>query len=144
MNRFGHMIELFQLDQLDAVRNKELIALLEATQPSAHPDLVEMILHVATPALGDFQIICPDAVKCRYVVLSTKGIGFVLLRGMGWISIKLPPRFFERALVTGATAEPRLGTGWVTIDVGRADWPAPDLHFWLLKAYAGIREANDA
>ncbi|SRR5260221_14557799 len=136
-------MQLTPLELLDTARNRELFRFLAVTKPSAHSDLVDALLRVAAAALGDYQVICPLPASYSYTFLSTKGVGFALAHGMSALSIAVPQTLVRRALDTGATAEPRIGAQWITLELFRADWPQPDLHFWLLKAYSHARHPAD-
>jgi len=110
---------------------------------SAHSDIAEPLLAAVKP-LGDVQSFCPEPSAYRYLVVSTNGIIFGLALGMNTLAFRLDARMKLRALATGAKAYPECGENWVSVlPLGNdADWPAVDLRFWALKAYAHARETD--
>lgn len=107
---------------------------------SAHSDVVEALGNAVRP-LGAVQLCCPDPASYRYVVACTLQTIFAFAVGQSEVGFRLEPPFEERALATGATAQPVCGPGWVCFTLFRNDWPAPDLAFWARKAYVSARES---
>ncbi len=105
---------------------------------SAH-DEVSAALLGATRALGDVVTYCPDPKQFRYVVTATRGIIFGVATGMCSVSFRLDREMRQRALKSGAEVAPEIGADWVSFTLFRSDWPAHDLAFWALKAYALAR-----
>jgi predicted amidohydrolase len=108
---------------------------------SAHDEVASALLG-ATRALGDVVTYCPDPKQFRYVLAATRGIIFGVATGMNAVSFRLDREMRERALQSGAAAAPEIGPDWVSFTLFRSDWPAPDLPFWALKAYALARESR--
>jgi predicted amidohydrolase len=93
----------------------------------------------ATRSLGDVVTFCPDPKQFRYVVTATRGIVFGVATGMSTVSFRLDREMSQRALLSGGDAAPEIGPQWVSFTLFRSDWPAHDLAFWALKAYALAR-----
>lgn len=107
---------------------------------SAHSDLAD-VLRAAVKPLGDVQLYCPDWQSYRAVVASTKGIVFGFAVGADTVAFRLDPKMKARALQTGGVPYPDCGDDWVAVLHRRpdSDWPAVDVRFWALKAYAHAR-----
>jgi hypothetical protein len=58
---------------------------------------------------------------------------------MSAVSFRLDGEMRQRALQSGAEAATEIGPDWVSFALFRSGWPAPDLAFWALKAYALAR-----
>lgn len=123
---------------LNTAANQAVLAHLENL--SAHSDIAG-VLTAAVKSLGDAQLYCPDWRAYRYVVASTKGVIFGFAVGMDTIAFRLDERMRARALLTGGIAYPDCGDEWVAVLHRRpdADWPAVDVRFWALQAYASAR-----
>lgn len=106
---------------------------------SAHDEVASALLG-ATRALGDVVTYCPDPKQFRYVLTATRGTVFGVATGMSTVSFRLDREMCRRALQSGAEAASEIGPDWVSFTLFRSDWPAPDLAFWALKAYALARE----
>ena len=106
---------------------------------SAHDEVASALLG-ATRALGDVVTYCPDSKQFRYVLAATRGTVFGVATGMSSVSFRLDREMCRRALQSGAEAASEIGPDWVSFTLFRSDWPAPDLAFWALKAYALARE----
>ena len=105
---------------------------------SAHDEVAAALIN-ATRALGDVFTYCPDPKQFRYVVTATRGIIFGVATGMSAVSFRLDREMRQRALQSGAEAAAEIGPDWVSFTLFRSDWPAHDLAFWALKAYALAR-----
>jgi predicted amidohydrolase len=105
---------------------------------SAHDEVASALLGATRP-LGDVLTYCPDPKQFRYVVTATRGIIFGVATGMSAVSFRLDPEMRKRALQSGAEVAPEIGADWVSFTLFRSDWPAHDLAFWALKAYALAR-----
>ena len=108
------------------------------TDKSAHDEVAAALLG-ATRALGDVVTYCPDPKQFRYVATATRGIIFGVATGMSAVSFRLDREMCQRALQSGAEAAAEIGPDWVSFTLFRSDWPAHDLAFWALKAYALAR-----
>lgn len=107
---------------------------------SAHSDIAEVLTRAVQP-LGDVQTFCPDFNAYRYVLVSTNNVVFGFATGMNTIAFRLDERMKDRAMVTGGIAYPECGPEWIAVahDLPDSDWPAVDVRFWALKAYASAR-----
>ena len=112
---------------------------LDAHQPSCHSDTGEALLQSAAKC-GDWLAYSPSFRSLRYVALITAGKIFALGLGQRAICYRLPETLRTVALRTGADAATEIGAEWVRFELFRPDWPAPDLPFWTLRAYAAARE----
>ena len=126
-------------DALQGGVNAQVLSWL--ADKSAHDEVATALIN-ASRQLGDVQVFCPDPQQFRYVVVATRGVIFGVAAGMNCVSFRLDPVLRERALLSGATGEDGLGPEWVSFTLFRSDWPAPDLPFWALKAYALARESR--
>ena len=91
---------------------------------------------------GDWVAFSPSFRQCLYVVLITDRVAFALGHGQRSVCYRLPDPLRATALATGAVAAADIGDDWVRFELYRPDWPAPDLPFWTLKAYAAVRSAE--
>ena len=123
-------------DSLRTDANAAVLAWL--ADKSAHDEVAAALL-AATRSLGDVLTYCPDPKQFRYVVTATRGIIFGVATGMSAVSFRLDPGMRKRALQSGAEVAPEIGADWVSFTLFRSDWPAHDLAFWALKAYALAR-----
>ena len=105
---------------------------------SAHDEVATALLG-ATRALGDVVAYCPDPKQFRYVVTATRGIIFGVATGMSTVSFRLDREMCKRALQSGGETAAEIGPDWVSFTLFRNDWPAPDLAFWALEAFALAR-----
>ena len=72
--------------------------------------------------------------------LVTKRTIFALGVGQQSVCYRVPGALHATALATGAVEAANIGNDWVRFEIFRADWPAPDLSFWTLRAYAAARQ----
>jgi hypothetical protein len=124
---------------VDAGSNRDAIRYLSEHQPSCHSDTGEALIGAAAGKCGDWVVYSPSFQQCRYVALVTNRKVFALGLGQRSVCYRLGQPLYAVALKTGATGAGEIGTDWVRFDLFRADWPAPDLPFWTLKAYAAAR-----
>ncbi|MDB5336420.1 MAG: hypothetical protein JWN70_2039 [Planctomycetaceae bacterium] len=129
-------------DHVDAVRNQDVLAYLERTEPCCHSDNCSVLVNAATAKCGDWFLYCPSIREYRYIALVTNRIVFALGLGMNALYFKVPERLYPMALGTGAAPVPEIGCNWVEIQLFRSDWPAPDIPFWTLKAYDAARQLS--
>jgi hypothetical protein len=112
---------------------------LSEHQPSCHSDTGEALILAAAEKCGDWVAYSPSFQQCRYVALVANRKVFALGLGQRSVCFRLPRQLYSVALQTGATGAGEIGRDWVRFELFRADWPAPDLPFWTLKAYAAAR-----
>lgn len=129
-------------DLVDAGRNADVAAYLAETRPSCHSDTGDALIRSAEKC-GDWVAFSPSFQQCRYVALVTNRTVFALGLGQRSVCYSLRNRLHDTALASGAIEAPEIGPDWVRFELFRADWPAPDLPFWTLKAYATARERKD-
>jgi hypothetical protein len=123
----------------DADVNGEVFAYRAAHRPSCHSDTGDALIRSAERC-GDWVAYSPSFQQCRYVALVTRGRIFALGIGQRSVLYRVPDHFLRTALASGAALAAEIGPNWVRFELFRADWPAPDLAFWTLHAYAAARE----
>jgi hypothetical protein len=115
--------------------NKEILAFLERTHPSAHSDIASALL-ASAKGLGGVRNYCPDIHAYAWMALHTTDQRiFALALGMNTLAFRLPPDVSQEAIRSGGEAAPEIGNGWVRFQFG---WNA-DLSRWCKTAleYAG-------
>ena len=126
-------------DALYSTTNQPVLDYVKSS--SAHSDVADALLS-SLQVVGDAQAYVANR-SYGGLVVSTKQVVFAFAVGMTTIGYRLPARFREIALRTGAEPpDPRLGPDWVLFQLWKPDWPPIDLKFWTLKAYAGAREST--
>ena len=99
---------------------------------SAHDEVASELL-TSMKRLGEYEIRhAPVEFGAIYAV--TNSVVFCGAAGMNFTHWRLRPKDYDIALATGAVRTP-IGSGWVSIELFRNDWPRPDLPFWALRAY---------
>jgi len=126
--------------ELDTEHNQAVLAHLAGA--SAHGDVAQQMLE-ACSRLGDCDHYYPDRQNFSYVAVYTRATIFGFATGMGAVAFRLDSALRSRAIETGAGEIPELDE-WVAFELFRSDWPSVDLKFWALKAYAQIREHQNA
>jgi hypothetical protein len=126
-------------DLIDASRNQDVAAYLLQHRPSCHSDTGEALLRSAQ-SCGEWLAFSPSFGQCRYVVLVTNRTIFGLGHGQRSVCYRVPVSLRPTALASGAVEAQDIGASWVRFELFRAEWPAPDLSFWTLKAYAAARQ----
>ena len=124
---------------VDNEKNHDILMFLQ--DKSAHSDLVDVLVEAAAP-LGDAQLYSSESTNYGYVVLATQDVVFAVVYGMSRIGFRLDKTFKARALETGAFNATEAGSGWVTFELFRTNYPAIDLPFWARKAYLIARGAD--
>ena len=127
-------------ESLRNARNQNVLTYL--SDASAHGDVAEVLLNACRP-LGDSHHYCPDPKQYLYFIVYTRATIFGFATGMSNIAFRLNKEFESRAITTGAEKVTEL-EGWVSFKLFRNDWPAIDLQFWALNAYAQVREQYGA
>jgi hypothetical protein len=130
----GELAEL-----IDTSRNQEVAAYLAQHRPSCHSDTGEALIRSAEKC-GEWIAFSPSFEQCRYVALITNHTVFGLGLGQRSVCYRLPGPLHASALASGAVEAGEVGPDWVRFELFRADWPAPDLPFWALRAYAIARD----
>ena len=101
---------------LDRPENKSMILFLKQHQPSAHGDLVELLVK-STELLPQVEFYCPDTDNHAYYLTHTnKGIMFAAAIGLSALMFRLPKSAMSGALVKGGEIIKDLGDNWVSFD----------------------------
>ena len=129
-------------EHVDADRNQDVLAFLERTQPCCHSDNGAVLVDAAIAMGGEWTRYCPSLREYRYIALIANRQVFALGFGMNSLFFKLPDSLYRTALGAGAATVPEIGCNWVEIQLFRSDWPAPDIPFWMLKAYDAARHIS--
>jgi hypothetical protein len=140
LSRYHEGGDLGQLVDQNCDANRDVVRYLTEHQPSCHSDTGEALTRAAALGCGEWIAYSPSFQQCRYVALVTKGRIFALGLGQRSVCYRLPPELMAIALRTGAVEAAEIGAAWVRFELFRAGWPAPDLPFWTLRAYASARE----
>ena len=136
----GQTVDGGDLESLvDAGTNRDVLAYLAEHRPSCHSDTGSALIEAAEKC-GDWIAFSPSFAQCRYVALITSRRIFALGVGQRSACFRLPGALRETARATGASRATEIGAEWVCFTLFRADWPAVDLPFWTLRAYAAGRE----
>lgn len=99
--------------ELNAPENQQLIKYLKQHQPSAHADLVQLLVE-ATSELSDIKFYCPDTDNHAYYLAHTpNGIVFAAAIGMSGLMYRLPKQSISGALVKGGEVFNEIGGSWV-------------------------------
>jgi len=126
-------------DLLDPGPNRQVLAYLAVFRPSCHSDTGSALVEAAEKC-GEWIAFSPSFAQCGYLALITRRRIFALGLGQRSACFRLPRALRKTALASGASRAPELGTEWVSFSLFKADWPAVDLPFWTLRAYAAARE----
>ena len=136
----GHIVEGGDLeDLLDARANRAVMAYLAVSRPSCHSDTGSALIEAAEKC-GEWIAFSPSFAQCRYVALITRRRIFALGLGQRSACFRLPRALRKTARSSGASRALELGMDWVRFSLFKADWPAVDLPFWTLRAYAAAGE----
>ena len=136
----GRIVDGGDLDGLlDPRPNRRVLAYLALCRPSCHSDTGSALIEAAEKC-GDWIAFSPSFAQCRYVALITGRRIFALGLGQRSACFRLPRALRKTARATGASRALEIGADWVGFSLFRADWPAVDLPFWTLRAYAAARE----
>jgi hypothetical protein len=136
----GHIVDGGDLEALlDRGPNRRALAYLALCRPSCHSDTGSALIQAAEKC-GDWIAFSPSFNQCRYVALITGRRIFALGLGQRSACFRLPRALRKTARATGASRAREIGPDWVSFSLFEADWPAVDLPFWTLRAYAAARE----
>jgi hypothetical protein len=106
--------------------NREVLEFLERTSPSAHGDLSERLIGVASGL--PCESFCPAPALFAYFLLYTEsGVIFALATGMRSLKFRLGPADFSEALAAGGTARSEIGPDWVSFGAFPPDVPTREL-----------------
>ncbi len=109
--------------QLDRPENQQIIKFLKAFQPSAHTDIVQLLVQSATD-LPDVQFYCPDTDNHAYYLAHTRdGVIFAAAIGMSALMFRIPKSSMSEALQKGGEIFQEVGEPWVSFN---PFWPEVD------------------
>ncbi len=118
----SEMIEEFD-DELDKPENQQMIDFLKLYQPSAHTDLVQLLVK-STEELPSIKFYCPDTDNHAYYLAHTPdGVIFAAAIGMSALMFRLPKQSMSGALVKGGEIFKEIGEPWVSFN---PFWPDVD------------------
>ncbi len=110
-------------DELDRSENRQMIDFLKLYQPSAHSDLVQLLVK-STEDLPDIKFYCPDTDNHAYYFVHTPdGVIFAAAIGMSALMFRLPKQSMSSALVKGGEIFKEIGEPWVSFN---PFWPDND------------------
>jgi hypothetical protein len=102
--------------KLRAEVNESVLRYLDEHRPSAHPDLVQEMFSAAE-GLEGIEAYCPNPKAYKFVILCTRScVIFALARGMRCLAFRLSDEDVKAAVMDAASAEQRIGAGWVSLD----------------------------
>lgn len=102
--------------QFDRPENQQIIKFLKAFQPSAHTDIVQLLVQSATE-LPDVQFYCPDTDNHAYYLAHTRdGVIFAAAIGMSALMFRIPPESMLEALQKGGEVFQEVGEPWVSFN----------------------------
>lgn len=102
--------------QLDRPENQQIIRFLKVFQPSAHTDIVQLLVQSATD-LSDVQFYCPDTDNHAYYLAHTRdGVIFAAAIGMSALMFRVPPKSMPEALQKGGEVFEEVGEPWVSFN----------------------------
>ncbi len=109
---------------LSRPENESMILFLKQYQPSAHADMVEMLVK-STEQLPSVQFYCPDTDNHAYYLAHTdNGVMFAAAIGLSALIFRVPKSAMSGALVKGGEILKELGDSWVSFN---PFWPEKDL-----------------
>ena len=119
---------------LNRSENREMIAFLKRYQPSAHADIVDLLIK-STEGLSDIHFYCPDTDNHAYYIAHTsEGVMFAAAIGMSGLMYRLPEQVIKDVLVKGGEIITELGEHWVSID---PFWPEENREKFSIKNLQG-------
>lgn len=124
---------------LNREENATLIEYLQKERPSAHSDMVELLVK-STDGLAAVTFFCPDSDNYAYYLAHTRGgVVFAAALGLSALAYRLPNQAISGALAKGGELFKELGNNWVMFN---PFWPERDnehrvqeLQHWCRLAY---------
>lgn len=124
---------------LNREENASLIEYLQKEQPSAHADVVDLLVKSADMLAG-VSYFCPDSDNYAYYLAHTRGgIVFGAALGLSALAFRLPNQAISGALAKGGELFKELGDNWVMFN---PFWPERndehllhELQHWCRLAY---------
>ena len=127
--------------ELGRPENEQMIAFLKQYQPSAHADIVQLLVE-STSDLESIKFYCPDTDNHAYYLAHTPdGVIFAAAIGMSALMYRLPKQSMSGALVKGGEIFKEIGEPWVSFN---PFWPdddkknkvnMPEMKQWAKLAY---------
>ena len=109
--------------ELDRPENQQMIAFLKLYQPSAHSDIVQLLVK-STEDLTSIKFYCPDTDNHAYYLAHTPdGVIFAAAIGLSALMYRLPKQSMSGALVKGGEIFKEIGEPWVSFN---PFWPDND------------------
>jgi hypothetical protein len=101
---------------LDRPENESMILFLKQYQPSAHADMVELLVK-STELLPNVHFYCPDTDNHAYYLAHTgNGVMFAAAIGLSALIFRVPKSALSGALVKGGEILKELGDNWVSFN----------------------------
>ncbi|MDH5472207.1 MAG: hypothetical protein OEY61_05065 [Gammaproteobacteria bacterium] len=125
---------------LDKSENKDMIRFLKQHQPSAHTDIVDLLIK-SVEGLPDVSFYCPDTDNHAYYIAHTSdGIMFAAAIGLSGLMFKLPKKAMSGALVKGGEVMSDISEDWVNFnpfwpEENREKYSVEDMKHWCKLAY---------
>jgi hypothetical protein len=112
---FSEPVKEFE-GELDRPENQQIIKFLKAFQPSAHTDIVQLLVQSVSD-LPDVQFYCPDTDNHAYYLAHTHdGVIFAAAIGMSALMFRIPQSSMSEALQKGAEVFQEVGEPWVSFN----------------------------
>jgi len=109
--------------ELDRPENQQMIEFLKLYQPSAHSDIVQLLVK-STEDLSSIKFYCPDTDNHAYYLAHTPdGVIFAAAIGLSALMYRLPKQSMSGALVKGGEIFKEIGEPWVSFN---PFWPDND------------------
>ncbi len=109
--------------ELDLPENEQIISFLKQYQPSAHTDIVRLLVESAAD-LKNTRFYCPDTDNHAYYLAHTPdGVIFAAAIGLSALMYRLPKQSMSAALVGGGEIFKDIGEPWVSFN---PFWPEAD------------------
>lgn len=125
---------------LNRPENTGMIDFLKRHQPSAHSDIVDLLIQSAED-LPDVHFYCPDTDNYAYYVAHTsEGVMFAAAIGMSALMFKLPKQAVSGAVVKGAEIIEDIGEDWICFnpfwpEENQKKYSVKDMKHWCKLAY---------
>ncbi|VAW61985.1 hypothetical protein MNBD_GAMMA09-897 [hydrothermal vent metagenome] len=109
--------------KLGCSENEQIIRFLKLYQPSAHTDIVGLLVKSAE-GLKDTRFYCPDTDNHAYYLAHTpNGVIYAAAIGLSALMYRLPKQSMSAALVGGGEIFKDIGEPWVSFN---PFWPEAD------------------
>ncbi len=127
--------------ELSRAENEQIIQFLKQYQPSAHNDIVQLLVESASD-LPDIKFYCPDTDNHAYYLAHTPdGVIFAAAVGMSALMYRLPKQSMSGALVKGGEILKEIGEPWVSFNPfwpeteKKQDFDIAEMKQWCKLAY---------